>query len=188
MKKIILSAFALFVFGFAGAQKKFEAKINPIGALFGTPDISGEYIVNDNFGVELGVSFAFGKTTAISVNGSEKPTQSGLGFKLAGKYYFNPDEGCDGWYGGLYFRQESLSYSYPSGFSSADYKANIVAAGIDIGKKWLFDSGVLIEIGFGVGRPLSESRTFGDSNNPNSKLDIELGIDFTGKLALGYRF
>ena len=186
MKKIILSAFALIVFGFAGAQKKFEAKINPLGALFGTPEVSGEYIVNDNFGVELSLGIAFGKVVGASVNGAEKPTQSGFSSKLSGKYYFNPDEGCDGWYGGLYLRQEALTISYDAVYKNSDYKSSVIAGGVEIGKKWLFDSGILIDLGFGVGRPFTETRTF--TNNNNDFGTFELGVDFTGKFAIGYRF
>lgn len=190
MKRILLTTLVVFAFGFASAQKKIEAKINPLGALFGQPDISAEYIVSDNFGVELSLGFAFGKTgTAVTVGSftSEKPTQSGFGVKGSAKYYFNPDEGGDGWYGGVYVRQETLNLTYDNTFSTNDYKSSIFAGGIEFGKKWLFDSGLLIEVGAGFGRPFSESRTFTNSTS-DYNANIEIGIDFTGKFAVGYRF
>ncbi len=189
MKKTILVTLILFTFGVVNAQK-FEAKINPLGAMFGKPDISVEYIVNDNFGVELSAGIAFGKTgSSVSFGGvsSEKPTQSGFGVKLISKYYFSPDQGADGWYGGIYLRQESLDLTYSSSFSASDYKSSIFAGGVEFGKKWVFDSGVLIELALGTGRPFSEKRTFSNVANTNN-LDIELGVDFTGKFAVGYRF
>ncbi len=191
MKKIVLLAVAIATFGVANAQKKFEAKINPLGALFGRPDVSAEYIFSDHFGAELSLGFAFGKTgTAATFNNttSEKPTQSGFGVKVTGKYYFSPDEGGDGWYGGIYLRQESLDLKYPSNFSTFNYESSIFAGGVEFGKKWVFDSGLLIELGAGVGRPFSEKRTFSDPNNQNSNVAIEIGVDFTGKFAVGYRF
>lgn len=188
MKKIILTALAVFAFGLTNAQKgKIEAKINPLGALFGRPDVSGEYIVSDSFGVELSLGVAFGKSSGISINGSEKPTQSGFGVKVTAKYYFNPDQGADGWYGGVYLRQESLNLSYPNTFSNFDYKSSVFAGGVEFGKKWVFDSGLLIELGAGVGRPFSEKRTFTNSSSDYDG-NFEIGIDFTGKFAVGYRF
>ena len=188
MKKIILSAIAIMTIGFANAQTKIEAKLNPLGALFGQPELSGEYIVTDNFGVELSLSTAFGKN-GVSVNGSEKPTQSGFGVKVAGKYYFSPDKGGDGWYGGIYLRQESLTLKYSETQNSGlNYKSSIFAGGVEFGKKWVFDSGLLIELGAGVGRPFSEKRELTTTGNSVDSASFEIGVDFTGKLAVGYRF
>jgi opacity protein-like surface antigen len=187
MKKVLL---LVVVMTTAMASAQFEAKINPLGALFGRPEVSGEYIVSDNFGVELSLGVAFGKTgTSVSSGefSSEKPTQSGFGVKLGGKYYFSPDQGGDGWYGGLYLRQESLNISYDDDYSDYDYKSSIFAGGIEFGKKWVFDSGFLIDLSAGVGRPFSENREW---TNVDGDYDasIELGVDFVGKFALGYRF
>ncbi len=184
MSKILSLAVAFFTLAVANAQ--IEAKINPIGAVSGKPDVSAEYIVSDNFGVELSVGVAFGKVAGVSYEGSEKPTQSGFGVKLAGKYYFSPDEGGDGWYGDLYLRQESLKVSYPSAYDNLNYKSSILAGGVEFGKKWLFDSGFLIDIAVGVGRPFSEKREFTDAEG--SYGNFEIGFDATGKFAIGYRF
>jgi len=83
-------------------------------------------------------------------------------------------------------RQESLNLKY-SNASYYDYKSNIFAGGIDFGKKWVFGSGFLIEAGLGIGRPFSETREFSNAN-ASDNVSIELGVDFTGKFALGYRF
>jgi hypothetical protein len=82
----------------------------------------------------------------------------------------------------------SLKYDSTAGndFSGFDYKSAIFAGGIEFGKKWVFDSGILIDIAAGVGRPFSETRTY--SNSSNNDLKFEIGIDFTGKFAVGYRF
>ena len=185
MRKVLLLVVAIATFGFASAQ--MEAKVNPLGAMFGKPDISGEYIVTDNFGVEASVSFAFGKVAGVSLDGAEKPTQSGLGFKVAGKYYFSPDDGGDGWYGGIYIRQESRTVSYSSAYNTNDYKSDVFAGGVEFGRKWVFDSGFLIELAAGVGRPFSEKRGFINSNS-DYDVDFSIGVDFIGKFAIGYRF
>ncbi len=184
MKKLVLLVVAIATMGIAQAQ--MEVKINPLGALFGKPDVSGEYIVSDTFGVELTVGTAFGSVAGVSIDGAEKPKQSGFGVKLAGKYYFNPDQGGDGWYGGLYLRQESRKIKYEAAFEGSDYKSSIFAGGIEFGKKWAFDSGFLIEAATGIGRPFTEKREF--LNDDVDFGTFEIGIDFIAKFAIGYRF
>lgn len=185
MKKFLFLTLSIFTFALANAQ--IEAKINPFGAIFGKPDLSGEYIVSDHFGVELTVGVAFGKVSGFSLEGAEDPKQSGFGVKLAGKYYFSPDEGGDGWYGDLYLRQESLNIKYGSEFENSDYKSSIFAGGVEFGKKWVFDSGFLIDVAAGIGRPFSEKREYINSDL-DYNTEFEIGIDFTGKFAIGYRF
>lgn len=193
MKKILLAAVAVFAFGSASAQEgKFEAKVNPLGAIFGRPDLSAEYIVSENFGVELSLGLVFGTTgTATSVTSGgvtttiDKPTQSGFGAKVNAKYYFAPkDEGADGWYGSIYLRQENYDVKY-TGAAKLDYESSVFAGGLEFGKKWAFGSGFLIEAALGGGRPFSEKRTF-TSGSDNAS--VELGFDVTGKFAIGYRF
>ena len=186
MKKLFF-AVVIAAFTMTSAFGQIEAKINPLGAVFGRPDISGEYIISDVFGVEAGVSFAFGKAPGVTI-GDLEATQSGLGFKVSGKYYFSPDEGADGWYGGLYLRQEALSITYDNGdYDDFNYTSSIFAGGVEVGKKWVFDSGFLVEAGFGIGRPFTEKREFSNSNSDYGT-DFEIGIDVIGKLAIGYRF
>ena len=185
MKKLFF-AVVIAAFTMTSAFGQIEAKINPLGAVFGRPDISGEYIISDVFGVEAGVSFAFGKAPGATI-GDLEAKQSGLGFKVSGKYYFSPDEGADGWYGGLYLRQESLNITYDTADNSSDYTSSIFAGGVEFGKKWVFDSGFLVEAGFGIGRPFTEKREFSNSNSDYGT-DFEIGIDVIGKLAIGYRF
>lgn len=181
MKKVVLLVVALATLGFANAQ--FEAKINPLGAMFGNPDISGEYIVNDNFGVELDVSFSFGQAYLgfIKIPGAK---QSGFGVRAVGKYYFSPDDGGDGWYGGIYLRQASNKFEDKDSadtYSFGAYDRSIFAAGVEVGKKWVFDSGFLIEAAWAIGRPISEKRTgFGGT--------FTTGLDGYAKFGIGYRF
>ena len=187
MKKLLF-AVVITAITMTNAFGQFEAKINPLGALFGQPDISAEYIVSDVFGVEASVGFAFGKAPGASIDGAGDAKQSGLGFKVSGKYYFSPDEGGDGWYGGLYLRQVSKTIKYENtDYESSDFKKNIFAGGVEFGKKWVFDTGFLIEAAFGVGRPFSEKREYINSNS-DYDTSIKIGIDFTGKFAIGYRF
>lgn len=58
---------------------QLEAKVGPIGLLFGGVSLAGEYIVNDEFGAELHTFFADG---------------GGIVWATA-KYYLNPRLGAD---------------------------------------------------------------------------------------------
>ncbi len=189
MKKLF---FAIMLISFSlnsNAQRQIETKINPLGAIFGKPDISVEYIVSDVFGIEASVGVTFGKATGLlqAFEGGDAK-QSGAGFKILSKYYFSPDEGGDGWYGALYLRQETLNIKYTEEQTYArDYKSNIFAGGVEFGKKWVFDSGFLIEAALGLGRPFYEKREYINSNSDYNE-EIKIGIDFTGKFTIGYRF
>ncbi len=187
MKKLFF-AVMLISFSFnSNAQGQIEAKINPLGAIFGKPDIAAEYIVSDVFGVEASVGITFGKATGLYAIDGGDAKQSGSGFKILGKYYFSPFEGGDGWYGALYLRQETLNIKYTDPTSGGDYKSNIFAGGIEFGKKWTFDSGFLIETAVGFGRPFSEKREYIDSSSDYNE-EIKIGIDLTARFAIGYRF
>ena len=178
MKKLLLFV-AVATFGFANAQ--IEAKINPLGAMFGNPRISGEYVVSDSFGVELAAGAYFGQAY-VGLIKVPNAKQSGFGVRAVAKYYFSPDDGGDGWYGGIYLRQNNKKYTSKINLSD-NYKGNIFAVGIEFGKKWVFDSGFLIESGFALGRPISEKRT-----GYTGEDDYEIGVDGYAKFVIGYRF
>jgi len=187
MKKLFVLFVALVSIGAVQAQQ-VEAKINPLGALFGSPEISAEYIVSDNFGVELGASFAFGRASFVSVDDTFEPTKSGFGLKLAGKYYFSPEDGADKWYGDIYLRQESITIEDKNNQGYQGFKRSIFAGGIEFGYKWAFDSGLLLELAGGGGRAFSEKNEWIDANNNSEDYGIKFGFDITGKFAIGYRF
>lgn len=176
----------LSTINYVGAQ--IDVEINPLGALFGRPEVTGEYLISDNFGVELGVGVTFGKALGLSVDDAYEPKQSGFGFRGQGKYYFSPDEGGDGWYISAYLRQESLEIKDNDNDGFNGFKRDIFAGGVTFGKKWVFDSGFIIEAAFGGGRAFSEKNEWLDENGQGDDFGIELGFDITGRLAIGYRF
>lgn len=183
LKKLVL-AITLVTVSFSYAQ--VDVALNPLGALFGRPEVTGEYIVSDNFGVELGANVAFGKAAGVSADGYN-PKQSGFGVKAQGKYYFSPDEGGDGWYASLYLRQQTLTIDDTSDSSYQGFKRSIFAVGLTGGKKWVFDSGIFVESALGLGRPISEKNEWLDEDG-GEDFGVKLGVDATFRLAIGYRF
>ena len=143
-------------------------------------------MINDNFGAELSLSLITGKYN-IASNDSVDVQKSGFGVMGYGKYYFSPDKGCDKFYVGLYLRQRSFNVDAKKDEAYAAFERDIVALGFGLGYKWVGDQGILFELGLGLGRAISESNKWDDSNNEGLVFP-DIGIDGFGRLAVGYRF
>jgi len=164
-----------------------EVKINPIGVLFGNIAVSGEYYVSENFGAELTVGIVTGRYGLADV-GTFEAKKSGFGVMGMGRYYFSPNDICDKFYAGVYVRQRSFEISADEvdGEEFSAWKRSFVAAGIGLGYKLVGDSGVLLDVGFGVGRTLSESNEWtGDEEGLEFP---SFGIDGYSRIAIGYQF
>jgi len=185
MKKLHLLGLALcFLFVSFSANAQFEVKINPIGALFQSPDVSVEYIVNDDFGVEGKLGFAWSNNDVL---GSEVRS-NGLSLAVLGKYYFGPQEGADRFYTGMYgkFRTNNSS-SNDVGVLS--YNNTRLALGVVFGYKWVGDNGIVLDINLGLGRALVNNFKFDDPNDEIYEDALSLGnFDAISTIALGYRF
>jgi len=166
-----------------------EVKINPIGVLFGDPDLSGEFIISENIGVE---------PTFIMTNGSapligDNLRKTGLGGAVAGKYYFNPKKGADGFHAGLYTKYKSTMYRVKDGEISEEIEEDIeasqkrLALGIQAGFKTVSENNLTFEIIGGLGRNISNKFT-GFNESVNVAAIPLANIDATFRISLGYRF
>ncbi len=180
-KRILTLVAALFLTTSMFAQ--FEVKVNPIGLLFGGISASGEYILSDNMGVEVSARLSSNKLTI----STESTKLTGFGFGAAYKYYFSPEDGGDKFYANVYARYGGLSGKYTGTVSQQTETVNYskVAVGFGAGYKWVADSGLLFELGLGVGRNLGQKWTYSDNQD---YLTPSWGLDLTGKLAIGWRF
>lgn len=179
---LLLVAFAMCISLNLSAQ--FEVKINPIGVLFNSPNVSAEYIVSDDIGVEAIIGLDYGNAAL----GLVDLKKSGYSIRLAGKYYFNPDDGADKFYVGLYTGPRSRTFTDEGddGFDSG-YKISAFTAGVLGGFKWVSSRNIVFEIGIGIGRAFGEKFEYNDSDNNNESID-GFGIDGLGRISLGYRF
>lgn len=184
MKKLIVLAFFAFAVS-STSIAQIELKINPVGALFNNPDIVGEYLVNEDIGIEVGLGFVYGSS---AIDFGEDLKRSGFSFLVAGKYYFSPDDGCDKFYAGAYLRPRTLTYKDNDTSDNFDYgyKQSAFGVGLMTGYKWVGARGIIFEIGFGLGRAFGAKNTYND--NSNTYEIPSLGIDGFGRLAVGYRF
>lgn len=179
-KKFILFAVALLFS--VNSFSQIELKFNPIGALFGTIPVSAEYILNDNMGAELTVGYYFKKSNDFN----DVSKSSGLVTNGLFKYYFNPEKGADKFYAFPYIRYVNRSVTFTDGTEEikADYSS--FGLGFGLGYKWVAESGILLDFGFGAGKNFTSTYTYSDPNY-NANITIT-GINFLGRISLGYRF
>lgn len=158
--------------------------VNPIALLFSNFDIAAEYRMSPDIGLELSPGISFNNST---VNGDEYKS-TGFGARLIGKYYFNPEDGCDKWNIGPYIKYGSATLKYNDGNTDHKVSSTRLAVGFYTGYKWVSRKNVVFELGFGVGKAFVNKYTTDDSTvNIGDFADL-FNIDFTGKLAVGYRF
>ncbi len=162
---------------------QFDLSINPVSILFSNLDVNGEYCIISDFGIEGSLGFDFGRYDI----GEVDVKNNGIGFRLIGKYYFNPDENCTRWNIGPYVRYSTRSGTYDNGTEEGKITHNRFAVGLYTGYKWVTRRKVVFELGLGLGRTFVN-----DYSSDNDSIDLSdvpgANIDVTGKLGLGYRF
>lgn len=191
MKKFhfLFILFGIFFCSMNVNAQLLEAKINPLGALFNSPDVSIEYIINDDIGVEAKIGYNWNNDGTII---SDDTRINGFTCAVIGKYYFNPENGCDRFYSGLYGKfklrngenHQTLLYLLP------DYRSTAVALGLVLGFKLVGQNNIVLDINAGLGRPFVNNVNFLDGT-VDSVLENEArfgGIDGISTIALGYRF
>jgi len=168
MKNLLVAIVMIFT---VSLSAQIDLKINPIGLLFNSPDISAEYMVSDELGVQLSLGLDYGKIAGSGILGIDAK-KSGYRVNIMGKYYFSPDDGCDKFYAGLYLgpRSRKVKYTEDATFN-LNYKISAFTAGLATGYKWVGDSGFVFEIGIGAGRAFGEKIKYEDSNNTNEEGD-----------------
>ncbi len=198
MKKLLF----VLVFGAAlSLQAQIEVKINPITTILGAADIQGEYLLNENFGVELSLQPFFGKTYPFLNSEDYDGTQSGFAEKLRAKYYYSPYNGGDQWYIDIFAVNSSVDYTteYSADIGNGNYVDNLVKTlkksytgiGFEAGAKKVTDSGFIFEYSLGIGTYLSSDfKIVPDANDPNRQVEefTPESIFFSGKIVIGYRF
>jgi hypothetical protein len=174
MKKIILTAAAVFVFGFANAQENI-IKANPLSILGGTDLLSFEHKIGDHTSAVLGLGYG-----GFSIGGAK---YTNMGAELQYRYYFN--EALKGFYGG-----GQIGYSFGKvtmddflGGASEDIKFSAIKVGAKGGYQWVWDSGFSLDLNLGLA---FNNFKYADSTN-------SVGLKASGVLpnfgfGLGYAF
>ncbi len=147
MKKIILTAAAVFAFGFANAQENI-IKANPLAILGGTDMLSFEHKLGDNSSFVIGAGIGGFKI------GDAKYSNMGAEFQY--RYYFN--EALKGLYAGGQVgyssgkvTMETISFDNNFNFVSStnETKFGSFKLGAKGGYQWVWDSGFSLDLNLG---------------------------------------
>jgi hypothetical protein len=198
LKKIALAICAITMLSSAKAQVD-EVKLNAIGALFNNYSVGYERGLSETSSVGLWVnyqSYNFGI-------GDEDNKISGIGFVPEFRFYFSPDDECDGFFVGPYLKYASLSTKsdYTILDDDGDYQdyndvkvsSNRFVIGLNLGRKWVTDGGFLFETSFGFGKALASGVNYDNDNvqtyyDDNDILELEINFDLRLGINVGYRF
>lgn len=187
--KSLILAF-LFLLGYTQTTKaQIEVKVNPLGLLFSSPDLSVEGVIKENVSAEL--KFSYDSRDWENLNIKYK----GYGATLLGKYYPKPKGMADGIYTGLFIKYKSLNLDLNTEAGNGSGTIRRLGPGVLAGYKFVSDSNVVFDINAGIGRMfMSRLEVTGDG----SIADQELERDFNGRfpfkttglfsIAIGYRF
>lgn len=147
MKKIFLTAAAVFAFSFANAQENI-IKANPLSLLGGTDLLSYEHKLGDNSSLLVGAGIG-----GFKIGDAE---YSSMGAEFQYRYYFS--EALKGFYAGGQVgyssgkvKLETLSFS-TTGFASSTNETNFGSfrLGAKGGYQWVWDSGFSLDLNVGM--------------------------------------
>lgn len=209
MKKIIGITFGMIMLTSIGLKAQHDVRVNFIGLLFKNYGIGYEFIINDEMGA--GLSFSYSQ----SLLGLDTKDYSSLNITPDFRFYTNPEDGADGFYFGGYLNYakvnlDNLSINLDTKTQDAygntiyadvpyNYTLTGFAIGLELGRKWVTNSGVFFETNFGFGRYLTTSHSYSDSRvedyfKTTESVGFEEGIDWLYTfdyrlgLSIGYRF
>lgn len=143
-----LTIFFLFFVLAKSASAQFDLTINPVSLLFSSVDISGEYGIKPSFGLEGTLGYDYG---GYSVGDVDVKNQ-GIGIRLIGKYYFNPNRNIDKFNIGPYVKFATRKGKYEDGVSTSNITNTRFAVGFYVGYKWVSAGRFVFELGLGAGR------------------------------------
>ena len=179
MKKIVLSAFAVLVFGFTNAQENI-IKANPLSLIGGTDLVSFEHKIGDN------TSLLFGLGVGGFKIGESK--YSNLGGEIQYRYYFA--EALKGFYAGGQAGQSAgkVKTEFGSIFGSSTTSSETNFGALKIGAKggyqWVWGSGFSLDLNLGLAY---NNFSYKDSSSSFSTLKAS-GVLPNFGFALGYAF
>jgi hypothetical protein len=180
MKKIILTAVAVFGFAFTYAQENV-IKANPLALLGGSDLVSYELKLGEKSSISLGAGVG-----GYNFGGLKYSTS---GAELQYRYYF--DEALKGWYAGAQagFISGKVKQDF-SGFFGTSIEGNSTETkftGIKVGGKagyqWVLGSGFVIDLNLGAAYNSFKYKGDGDFSTLKGS-----GVLPTFAVALGYAF
>lgn len=182
--------------GGSSLKAQSDVSTNFLGAIFGNYGIHYEYVLNEGMGVGAQASFY---NHSVSF-GDSKHTWSGFTISPDVRIYFSPDDDAEGFFASPYVRfasRKSIGWYYidSQGNEQNDgvKKYTGLAGGLIIGKKWVANSGFILETFIGVGKYFVESEEWSPEDArvdwEGDGVESSFGtLDFRLGLAIGWRF
>ena len=180
--RIFVAALALFTLS-TTSQAQIDATANPLGILFGSLSVGADFLITDNISVEPTIGYGTRNRDLLGYQ------SSAFTISTFGKYYFNPDNGADKFYGSVWLRYVNRSIDWDEdflGFANIDYNETKVGIGLGIGWKIVSNNGIVFDIGAGLGRSFINTNNLDDDFIGNLADISDLMVN--GKLGVGYRF
>lgn len=215
MRKIFGITFAslLLIFNIS-LKAQSDVRVSALGLIFKSYGVGYEYVINDEMGTGVGINYS----NSFFGIGNTGDRFSSLRIAPEFRFYFNPEDGADGFYFGGYLKYASVKWrgiqdnipvqsvdSWGNTITTDvpviyDLTFNGLAFGIQMGKKWVTNSGFFLETNFNFGRYLTGStkysnssvQTYYDTRKSSSSaaaaMDIWYTFDWGFKLNVGWRF
>lgn len=212
LKKFALVAGAVFAFG-VGAQAQHDVKFNFLGFLFNQYQFGYENVLNEEMSAGGYLSYSIWnlETTTFDANGdlvTEEYKLSGLSVIPNFRFYFNPDDDCDGYFAEAYIKwrrrtttNQQTSVPETNQFGGTEYvtydydvSQSATALGVGFGRKWLTNAGFFAETFFGIGKNLIENTKYSEQAVEDYYESIDYsdlnwsGIDIRVAFNVGWRF
>ena len=202
MKKIFIVSVILFVFS-NSMFAQFEIKANLFGLIFKNYGAGIEYGINNNFSANIFVNqnnyYSMDMMDYAGVIDHKKTTSSTFSITPEIKFFFIPDKGIDNMFISVYFGYQNsniydmVHYLYTIKYKEVSFGLNkqSLIIGFGFGKKKVFNSGIFIDVYYGIGKMIPYNITYSDYRVEEF---IELNnsfvsnIDLRMHLSIGYRF
>ncbi len=212
MRKIFGITFAaLLLIANTNLKAQSDVRISALGLIFKSYGVGYEYVINDEMGTGIGINYS----NSFMGIGSTGDRFTSLRIAPEFRFYFNPEDGADGFYFGGYLKYAAVTWkgiqdNLPIGVGASGYPVDVpvtydltfngLAFGVQMGKKWVTNSGFFLETNFNFGRYLtgatkysnSEVQNYYDAQKSNSAaagaMNIWYTFDWGFKLNIGWRF
>lgn len=190
MKKLfILLCLGFLALPYSNAQFALDLKVDPFNPIFGTADVSAEFILKGRVGIELEGGPKFGNSRFLGIALFEKS-----GFRTFGavKYYFSKREIGDQFSLGAYVKYKDVTYTEKDDDDFYDDSFNWIrlGTGVMISYKHVFPTGFLFGFDLGLGGALrNEFSATGDDEVLTNEDDL-YGLfsgDVLARVVVGYR-
>lgn len=194
MKYLATSLVALALLTTAGvARAQVDVSLNPLGIIFGRPSLAAEFAITDEIGLEPTFNPVFSRLRL----GGVRFKGTGLGVGVNGKYYFDPDDAIDGFYGlgyarGTRVKREIDDVEEGDDITVSEFTRTKVSAGVGAGYKLVGDNRFVFDVALGMGydvinRYSYDEDLYGEDVDFVAAFGALTRLDFFGRLSLGIR-